>query len=109
VSWVLNRTQVQNLVSPWATESDASTMLHRSYFVLTTVRVKIMPLPSAVTFEGRTDGKYHYRQLGFRPPKKGEFYLSGAIVVAYLAPNDLSTSYQVVEPTTPAYTMVRHR
>lgn len=68
-----------------------------------------MSLPSSVTFEGRTDGKYHYRKDGFRPPKKGEFYLSGAIVQAWRAPNDLSASYQVVVPTTPAFTLVRHR
>lgn len=31
----------------------------------------------------------------FRPPKKGEHYLSGAVVHAYRAPNDLSTSYWI--------------
>jgi hypothetical protein len=31
----------------------------------------------------------------FRPPKKGEYYLSGAIPMAYKAPNDLSTSYHI--------------
>lgn len=30
-----------------------------------------------------------------RPPKKGEWYLSGAIVEAYRAPNDLSTPFQI--------------
>lgn len=30
-----------------------------------------------------------------RPPRKGEWYLSGAIVGAYRAPNDLSTPYQI--------------
>ena len=30
-----------------------------------------------------------------RPPKKGEWYLSGAIVAAYKAPNDLSTPYVI--------------
>jgi hypothetical protein len=64
-------------------------------------------LPSAVHFEGRGFGKFHYRKLGFRPPKKGEFYLSGAIVQAYRAPNDLSTPYHVVEPTAEAYKLVR--
>ena len=61
-----------------------------------------MPLPARVPFEGLT-GKLNprplaYRKLGFRPPCKGEYYLSGAIVMAYRAPNDLSTAYQVVEP-----------
>jgi hypothetical protein len=34
----------------------------------------------------------------YREPKKGEWYLSGAIVVAYRAPNDLSTKYFIAEP-----------
>lgn len=33
----------------------------------------------------------------FRAPKKGEWYLSGAIITAYQAPNDLSTSYHIAE------------
>jgi len=32
-----------------------------------------------------------------RPPRKGEYYLSGARPTAYLAPNDLSTSYIIAE------------
>jgi hypothetical protein len=31
----------------------------------------------------------------FRPPKKGEYYLSGAEVVGYLAPNDLRISFWI--------------
>lgn len=31
----------------------------------------------------------------FRPPKAGEWYLSGAIVCAWRAPNDLSTPYRI--------------
>lgn len=30
-----------------------------------------------------------------RPPKRGEWYLSGASVEAYRAPNDLSTPYHI--------------
>lgn len=30
-----------------------------------------------------------------RPPKKGEWFLSGAIVEGYRAPNDLSSSYLI--------------
>ena len=30
-----------------------------------------------------------------RPPRKGEWYLSGAIVEAYRAPNDLSTPHHI--------------
>lgn len=33
-----------------------------------------------------------------RPPRKGEWYLSGAIPAAYRAPNDLSTPYIILEP-----------
>ncbi len=32
-----------------------------------------------------------------RCPKKGEYYLSGAIVEAYLAPNDLSTEFYIAK------------
>lgn len=50
-----------------------------------------------VNFEGL--GRCYYAHVGFRPPLKGEFYLSGAIVTGYRAPNDLSTAYHVVRPT----------
>ncbi len=41
----------------------------------------------------------------FRPPRKGEWYLSGAEVVAYYAPNDYAptSSYHIAEVFT-----VRH-
>lgn len=32
-----------------------------------------------------------------RPPKKGEWYLSGAIVEAYRAPKDLTTAYHIAK------------
>jgi hypothetical protein len=32
-----------------------------------------------------------------RPPRKGEWYLSGAIIEAYRAPNDLSTAFQIAK------------
>ena len=39
-------------------------------------------------------GKRGYKATGeFRAPKQGEFYLSGAIVTAYRAPNDLTQEY----------------
>lgn len=31
----------------------------------------------------------------FRAPKKGEWYLSGAIPTVYRAPNDLSTNFMI--------------
>ena len=33
----------------------------------------------------------------FRAPKKGEWYLSGAIPCAYQSPNDLSTKYWIAQ------------
>jgi hypothetical protein len=40
---------------------------------------------------------HDYRVIGFRPPRKGEFYLSGALVSALKAPSDLDDPYLVVE------------
>jgi len=41
-----------------------------------------------------------YKVLGYRNPKAGEWFLSGAIVSAYKATNDQSQPMLVVEPTT---------
>lgn len=63
-------------------------------------------LPARVPFESRPlAGESYwakpqlsaYRVLGRRPPRKGEYYLSGAVPFAYIAPNDLSTPYLIVE------------
>jgi hypothetical protein len=51
---------------------------------------------SKVNFEGL--GRATPIRHGFRNPKAGEFYLSGAIVAAYKAPNDLSSPYHIVTP-----------
>jgi hypothetical protein len=32
-----------------------------------------------------------------RPPRKGEWYLSGALVEAYRAPNDLTAAYHIAQ------------
>lgn len=32
-----------------------------------------------------------------RPPRKGEWYLSGSSIAAYLAPNDLRSSYHIAD------------
>ena len=41
-----------------------------------------------------------YQATGeFRPPKKGEHYLSGAIVEVYDAPNDLSQPFWIATKT----------
>jgi len=63
--------------------------------------------PAFVKWAGQKNGvkygdhvrSWKYRMLGFREPKKGEWYLSGAKVTAWYAPNDLSTKFLVVEPT----------
>lgn len=34
-----------------------------------------------------------------RPPLKGEWYLSGSVIEAYRAPNDLSTPYPIARLT----------
>ena len=61
-------------------------------------------LPKVVNFipcghSGLSPQRYFYRKVGFRRPKKGEWFLSGAIVEAYQAPNDLAPEYQIVEKT----------
>ena len=43
-------------------------------------------------------GRAEYDKIAFRNPRRGEYYLSGAVVQAYIAPNDLSSPYQVVKP-----------
>lgn len=47
-------------------------------------------------------GFYFYKVLGFRPPKRGEWYLSGAVVEAYKSCSDLETPYLVIETTAKA-------
>lgn len=61
------------------------------------------PLTLAEQEKCGVKGEHPQRQAGImavwtgekRPPKKGERYLSGAIVVAYLAPNDLTQPFQI--------------
>lgn len=36
----------------------------------------------------------------FREPRKGEYYLSGAIPCAYVAPNDLTMKFHIAKPYT---------
>lgn len=62
--------------------------------------IKSCSLPDTVSF---IDANYVYTRLpynieGFRCPKKGEYFLSGAEIEAYIAPNDLSTEYIIVTP-----------
>ena len=42
---------------------------------------------------------YFYDVVGFHHPKKGEWFVSGAMPIAYQAPNDLRVKYIIVVPT----------
>lgn len=53
--------------------------------------------PTVVHFE--RIGPCYYTLGDFRAPKRGEYYLSGAIVEAWRAPNDLDTEFRIVRPT----------
>jgi hypothetical protein len=64
-------------------------------------------MSKAIWFEGISTGTvdnhapqscFQYRKIAFRNPKKGEWYLSGAIVTAYRARNDMTSPYHIVEP-----------
>jgi hypothetical protein len=50
----------------------------------------------------KTGWSYHVRAVPtgeMRAPRKGEWFLSGAVVEAYYAPNDLSTPYHIAKLT----------
>jgi hypothetical protein len=77
---------------------------------------KPRPLPDRLPFEGlgrsldglstspsnsgalSRPGLRRWTRVGYREPKQGEFYVSGAIPAAYRAPNDLPSKYLVVRP-----------
>jgi hypothetical protein len=71
-------------------------------------------LPQVVSFEGivlpkrswTVDGQFgavqascFYEIDGYRPPRQGEWYLSGATVAAWHAKADMGDAYLVVRPT----------
>ena len=62
-----------------------------------------MSLPETLRFEklGSKPGgaECFYRKIAHRAPLKGEYYVSGAEPMAYLAPNDLTSPYLIVVPT----------
>ncbi len=66
-----------------------------------------MALPTTLRFEdlGRPGERViggavcFYEVVGKRAPKKGEWFISGAIPVAYKAKNDLVSEYLVARPT----------
>lgn len=45
---------------------------------------------------------YFYDVIDYRPPRKGEWFLSGGPVGVYLAHNDLNWDYVIVKPTVKA-------
>jgi len=52
--------------------------------------------PGENTLIGSRRGAAFYEATGeYREPRQGEYYLSGAMVQAYRAPNDLSTRYWI--------------
>ncbi len=60
------------------------------------------PLPRLLSFVGEQQSsathRWTWRHIGFREPKKGEFYVSGALPAAYKAINDMKCRMHVVEP-----------
>jgi hypothetical protein len=54
-------------------------------------------------------GSIRYKATGeFRPPKRGEYYLSGAIIAAYKAYNDLTTPFWLAKPGRVTTTVTHH-
>ena len=45
--------------------------------------------------EGQPENKMGQYTGEFRCPKKGEYFISGAIPMAYYSPNDLSCEYHI--------------
>jgi hypothetical protein len=59
---------------------------------------KTWRLPLVLPFEKKR-GHYFYNVVGYRRPKRGEWFISGGPPEAYYAPNDLSAVYLIAEPT----------
>jgi hypothetical protein len=62
---------------------------------------KVYKLPKVMDFGGNSHvvpKLATWRFVRYGAPKKGEYYVSGAIPQAYKAPNDLIGSYLIVEP-----------
>lgn len=60
---------------------------------------EFFPLGDRIPGVGAADWR-HYRARwtgAIREPKAGEWYLSGAIITAYRAPNDLGTKYHIAK------------
>lgn len=71
------------------------------------MEVRVTWLPAAKPVHFQDIGMCFYESGEFRAPVKGEFYLSGAIVQAWRAPNDLRAEYRIVRPTHKAKQVMR--
>lgn len=64
--------------------------------------MKLSGLPKHMPFE-RADGirtrECFWKAVGMGTPKEGQWYVSGAVPMAYRAPKDLSSSFMIVRPT----------
>lgn len=59
-------------------------------------------VPERVIFEGNLSPyPIPYSVIGYRKPKQGEYYLSGAIPTGYKANNDLPDKHLIVNPIKP--------
>ena len=58
----------------------------------------ILPLFIAFNESWQRKKAEPYRVVGYQRPRKGQWYLSGAIATAYKAPNDLGMTFLVIEP-----------
>jgi hypothetical protein len=65
-----------------------------------TTKTKRVPtnVPKQVSFEGMKTNPHTYDIVGFQAPKKGDYFLSGAVVQAHKAVQDMVTPYWVVTP-----------
>jgi hypothetical protein len=59
---------------------------------------KTWKLKDRLMFEGTGGRYYEYSISAYRPVEKGEYFLSGAIPMAYKASNRISYSHLVVVP-----------
>lgn len=59
-------------------------------------------------YRGELLGRLFVETGEHRPPKAGEWYLSGAIPEAWRAPNDLTTPYHILRPATPTEATCPH-
>jgi len=52
--------------------------------------------------EGYTGERFLYEASGeYRAPRKGEYYLSGSVIEAYRAPNNLTLEFWIAVPAKP--------